>query len=107
MSRTALSVSVAAFLVASLAYQPASAEQQPDPICVKRTDLLKQLSSKFNEAPVAMGLTDSGSVLEVYSTGDGATWTIALTAPNGLTCLVATGEGWENVPRLAQLGPPA
>jgi hypothetical protein len=107
MSRTAFSVSVAAFLAAALAYQPASAQQQPAPICIKRAELLNQLENQFNESPVAMGVTDSGSLIEIYSSSDGATWTIGLTMPNGLTCLVATGQNWESVPRLAQLGRPA
>lgn len=109
MSRMTLTVSVGAFLAAALAYQPASAQQQQPqqaPACVKRTELLNHLSNKFKETPVAMGVADNGSLLEVFSTNDGATWTVALTMPNGVTCLVATGQSWENVPRVAQFGPP-
>jgi hypothetical protein len=83
-----------------------SAQQQQAPACVKRTELLSHLSNKFQEAPVAMGVADNGALLEVFSTTDGATWTVALTMPNGVTCLVATGQSWENVPRMAQFGPP-
>jgi hypothetical protein len=93
-------------LAAVVTSHPASAQQQQAPACVKRTELLSHLSNKFQEAPVAMGVADNGALLEVFSTTDGATWTVALTMPNGVTCLVATGQSWENVPRMAQFGPP-
>jgi len=36
-------------------------------------------------------------------TSDTGTWTITLTTPNGLTCLVASGQSWEE---LAEALPP-
>jgi hypothetical protein len=106
VSRITLTVSAMA-LAAAMTSQPVSAQQQQAaPACVKRTELLSHLSNKFQEAPVAMGVADNGALLEVFSTTDGATWTVALTMPNGVTCLVATGQSWENVPRMAQFGPP-
>lgn len=105
MSRITLAVSAVA-LAAAVTSHPVSAQQQQAPACVKRTELLSHLSNKFQEAPVAMGVADNGALLEVFSTTDGATWTVALTMPSGVTCLVATGQSWENVPRMAQFGPP-
>ena len=110
MPKIALTVSAVA--LAALTCSPVSAQQanapqqQAAPACVKRTELLSHLSNKFREAPVAMGVADNGALLEVFSTTDGATWTVALTMPNGVTCLVATGQSWESVPRVAQFGPP-
>jgi hypothetical protein len=110
-----IALTVSAVALATLTYtasasaQQATApqpQQQAAPACVKRTELLSHLSNKFREAPVAMGVADNGSLLEVFSTTDGATWTVALTMPNGVTCLVATGQSWESVPRVAQFGPP-
>lgn len=107
MSRIATAVSAVA-LATAVTSHPVSAQQQQQqaPACVKRTELLSHLSNKFQEAPVAMGVADNGALLEVFSTTDGATWTVALTMPNGVTCLVATGQSWENVPRMAHFGPP-
>jgi hypothetical protein len=31
------------------------------------------------------------------TTGDGGTWTIILSSPNGTSCLVAAGEGWRGL----------
>jgi len=42
-----------------------------------------------------MGLASSGSVVEVLTNEKGASWSIIVTMPTGVTCLVASGEGWE------------
>lgn len=81
---------------------PASAEM----VCGKRADLLGQLAGRWSEAPVAMGLKDDGSMLEVVASADGSTWTALVTHPSGASCVVATGERWETSARIA-LGPEA
>ena len=50
------------------------------------------------EAPVAVGVTSAGGLVEVFATDDGATWTIVVTTPQGRSCMVAAGEGWRAVP---------
>jgi hypothetical protein len=105
MPKITFAVTVGALLAASSIGQPVSAQQQA-PTCVKRTELVSHLSNEFEETPVAMGVADNGSLLEVFSTSDGATWTVAVTMPNGIACLVATGQSWENMPRVAQPQPP-
>ena len=64
--------------------------------------LLKQLSKRFNEQPVALGLTNSGSLIEVLTSDDGSTWTMMISRPNGPSCLIAAGEGWEEMKRAAK-----
>ena len=76
-------------------------------VCGKRADLLSQLSGRWSEAPVAMGLKDDGSMLEIIAASDGATWTVLVTYPGGSSCVVATGERWENAPPKVALGPNA
>tara|TARA_R110000868_G_scaffold28525_8_gene106922 strand:- start:9683 stop:9991 length:309 start_codon:yes stop_codon:yes gene_type:complete len=78
---------------------PATAQQQA--ACAKRTDVLKHLSAKYTEAPVALGLANNGGVLEVLSSKTGTSWTIIITMPNGPTCMVAAGENWEKIPHIA------
>ena len=34
-------------------------------------------------------------VVEVFPSGDGSTWTIVVTMPNGTSCAVVNGEAWE------------
>jgi len=73
---------------------PASAQQS---VCGKRGDVLKQLSVRYFEAPTAMGLSSTGSMLEVLTSSAGDSWTIITTMPNDISCLVAAGENWESV----------
>ncbi len=89
----AVTVFVAAFSL------PAAAQQQA--ACAKRGDVLKRLSAKYTEAPVAIGLANNGGVVEVLSSKKGNSWTIIITMPNGPTCMVAAGENWEKIPTIA------
>jgi hypothetical protein len=68
--------------------------------CSPRNDVLSQLSEKYKEAPVAIGLASNGNLVEVLTAGDGKTWTIIQTSPAGVSCLVAAGESWQ--PQLQQ-----
>ena len=63
-------------------------------ICDQRGAFLKELG---DEAPVALGLASNGTVIEVLASAKG-NWTIILTTPEGLSCVVAYGEAWEQKP---------
>jgi len=65
--------------------------------CETRKAVLDFLSSKFAEAPVAMGVSKDGGVVEILTSGPGLTFTIIVTMPNGRTCMVAAGDNWENL----------
>ncbi len=65
--------------------------------CDQRNKVLGHLAQKYKEAPIAVGVTSSGGIVEVLTTGDGETWTIILSTPNGTSCLVAAGEGWRTI----------
>ncbi len=71
------------------------------PQCSPRESVLKMLQSKYKEAPVAVGVTNNGGLVEVLSTGQGETWSIIITTPQGVSCLVAAGEGWRAVEHVA------
>ena len=108
MPRVAVRSLIAAALAASMLPLPASAQQGvPAANCVKRSQLLERLAQKVHEQPVAGGLTDNGLLLEVYASRNGETWTLAMTLPNGTTCLVASGQEWQLRPLLTEYGPPA
>jgi hypothetical protein len=81
---------------------PAMAQSQPQ--CGERTRVLKALSDRYQEMPVAMGLDANGGVLEILSGNNGKTWSILLTMPNGVSCLMAAGEHWESL-TVARSGP--
>lgn len=85
--------------IALLAGGPAMAQQQQQ--CNKRDNVLKLLADKYQEAPVAVGVTNNGGLVEVLTTGSGKTWTIIVTSPKGVSCLVAAGEGWRAKEQMA------
>ena len=70
--------------------------------CSQRTDVLTQLGTKYKEAPSAIGLANNGGLIEVLTSDDGSTWTIILSMPNGTSCLLAAGENWQPIERIAQ-----
>ena len=74
-------------------------------VCKDRPTFLSYLGNSYSEAPVAMGLANNGSVIEVLSSKGGGTWTIIVTQPSGLSCIVASGEAWDVAPIKAMLGP--
>jgi len=73
-------------------------------VCGQRTDVVSKLDSDYKESTTGMGLVNNGSVVEVFASQSG-TWTILVTQPNGVSCVVATGEAWESVTKNAKLGP--
>ncbi len=90
-------VTMAAVLALSF---PALAGQHGGPTCDIRHRVLAQLENKYSEKPVAIGIANNGSVVELLTTREGNTWTIVITLPNGMTCLVVAGEDWESFPKV-------
>jgi hypothetical protein len=64
--------------------------------CGARPDVVALLASDFREQPSSVGVTGDGQLLEVLTNEDGDTWSIVLTDKRGQSCIVATGEGWQN-----------
>ena len=81
---------------------PAMSQQSAPgmPICHERTEALHYLRSNYDEQPVAIGLANNGGVIEVLANPDGKTWTILITTPDGHTCPLASGVGWESLPHV-------
>ena len=86
-------------LAAALSLVPSEGSAQGT--CNQRDNVLGHLARKYQEVPVAIGVTNRGGLVEVLTTGDGKTWTIIISTPDGQSCLVAAGEGWRSVPKAA------
>ncbi|MGF1629229.1 MAG: hypothetical protein ACFCUT_07140 [Kiloniellaceae bacterium] len=74
--------------------QPAAAQTHQ---CAAREAMLTRLADHYHEEPVSIGITATGSLLEVLASPEGS-WTIIITVPGGPTCLVSSGEGWRGAP---------
>jgi hypothetical protein len=91
MSRIVLMTST----IVATAILPATGSAAPT-FCGVRGDVLMKLASDFREQPTSTALTSDGQLLEVLRSESGMTWSIILTSPDGLSCLVATGESWQD-----------
>jgi len=86
-----------AFLaLALIGLASSTAAAQAEILCGQRAGVVESLQQKFSEQPVSMGLANNGAMIEVFASHTG-TFTIMMTQPNGLSCLIAAGENWENL----------
>ena len=64
------------------------------PACAVRSAVVAQLAAKYQESRKGIGLAGNDAIVEVFASEAG-TWTITVTLPSGMTCLLASGQGWE------------
>jgi len=72
-------------------------------LCGERNKVVANLEKTYSETPVSMGLESNGGVIEILASPSGS-FTIILTWPNGVSCVMAAGENWEGLPKI-QVGP--
>ena len=89
MNKIALAMS---FGILALAAQQLQAQGQN---CAPREAVLERLSETFGETRRGIGLAQQGVVMEVFASDETGSWTITVTLPNGVTCLVASGQSYE------------
>lgn len=65
--------------------------------CGPRAAVVAHLAEKYSETRQSIGLAANNMVMEVFASLDSGSWTITVTSPEGLTCLVASGQGFEPV----------
>ncbi len=83
-----------AALVAAFSWALPAAAQTP---CGERGFIVKKLADDYSERAVARGLANTGAVFELFASPAG-TWTLVVTTPAGLTCMVAAGARWQTLP---------
>jgi hypothetical protein len=72
-------------------------EAQTQRSCAPRPQVVERLASKYGETRQSMGLGSNNAVMEVFASLDSGSWTITVTMANGLTCLVASGQAFEEL----------
>ncbi len=65
--------------------------------CAPHKMVVERLASKYGETRQSMGLGANNVVIEVFASDTSGSWTITVTNVNGLTCLVASGQGYETM----------
>ena len=83
-----------ASLVVCISFGAPLAAQQN---CAPREIVIQHLSENFGETRQSIGMAERGRVVEVFASDETGTWTITMTLPNGMSCLVAAGESFEHL----------
>lgn len=78
---------------ACLLAAPAIAQQN----CAPREAVVTSLQNNYGETRRSVSLTANGMVVETWASADTETWTFTYTRPDGLTCMLASGVGYEAV----------
>lgn len=84
----------AACAVLTLVAAPAMAQGRN---CAPRDMVVKRLAEKYGESRQSIGMGQQGAVMETFASGETGSWTITVTTPNGMTCLVASGQAYETL----------
>jgi len=65
--------------------------------CADRAAVVARLATAYGETRHSIGLAANNSVVEVFASDETGTWTITVTTANGTTCLVASGQAFEDM----------
>lgn len=65
--------------------------------CGQREFVLERLADRYGESRQSIGLGANNQVVEVFASLETGTWTITVTTPAGMTCLVASGQSFETL----------
>jgi hypothetical protein len=70
-------------------------------VCSPYESVRRALFEQHGESAVGAGHDDRDVVVQLFATSDGATWTLVIVRPDGIACLVASGQEWRRI-----AGPP-
>lgn len=101
-NKTVIMLALAGIAVSSSPLPLSAAEPAS---CAARERVLSHLQQTYREEPASMGLANNGGVIEVLRSQDRASFTIIITMPNGMSCMIAAGESWEDLPKALARGP--
>ena len=64
--------------------------------CGTRDSVVERLGEEYGEVRKGAGLSWPTAIYEIWASEATGTWTILKTTPDGWTCLVAVGDGWQD-----------
>lgn len=65
--------------------------------CAPRDAVVERLMQSYGETRQSVGLGRDNSMVEVFASALSGSWTITVTSPMGLTCLIASGQSFETL----------
>lgn len=64
--------------------------------CAARAAMIERLATTYNEKRQLVAMSGQNAMLELFASDQGS-WTITVTQPSGLTCIVAAGQNFQYV----------
>ncbi|MCR9124576.1 MAG: hypothetical protein NXH82_00470 [Rhodobacteraceae bacterium] len=65
--------------------------------CGPRDIVVQRLADGYGETRQGIGLGANNAVMEIFASDETGTWTITVTLPSGMTCLMASGQAFEEI----------
>jgi hypothetical protein len=65
------------------------------PQCDSREAVTALLADRYGETRRSVGIAGEAAVMELFASDATGTWSITLTLPDGMMCLMASGSGYE------------
>ena len=85
----------AVILSAMLIAMAGDAQARNQRNCAPRDTVVERLAQGYGETRQSVGLGRDNSMVEVFASRQSGSWTITVTSPTGLTCLIASGQSFE------------
>ena len=63
--------------------------------CGTREAMAAMAARGFGERRIGRGVNQTGQVVELLASPDGATWSLLIVWPEGHACLLDAGEAWQ------------
>jgi hypothetical protein len=92
MFKTTLGLSALGLITGLMTAAPVAAQGRN---CAPREVVIARLAEKYGESRQAIGMGQQGMVMETFASAESGSWTITVTMPTGMTCLMASGQSFE------------
>lgn len=86
-----------ATLIGLIGFALATGTAGAEKVCDDRQKIARSLATEFGEVRESAGPVANGRTIEIFTSSETGSWTVLITHPGGLACVVATGEAQEAV----------
>ncbi|MEX3316463.1 hypothetical protein [Sulfitobacter sp. PS-8MA] len=70
--------------------------------CAPRTALVTRLEAAYGETLSARGLQSGQSLIEIFASPKSGSFTVLMSRPDGISCILSTGTHWMVEPGLPE-----
>ena len=78
----------------TLAFMASCSPALAAPVCTENDKMTRALTDKLGQVQVFTGITENGSLIELYASDTTGVWTVILTGPNMNSCVASVGTAF-------------